>query len=187
MISEELTRCMNPQPGAPSDFWSRFSSCSPRYASTKPQGSSASFGPPQVFYFPGTRHIWWAFPYPPPGEVPVGRLATSHGVSRSFKYENKFFCGGGALANWLTAPCRPASKAILSPVKRERYNFRSSTLKVVISFLLEALCSVELRLWLLKMLAPVYVHVLSFVAMGTQCFLFYITSLSIYCTLRRTL
>ena len=44
----------------------------------------------------------------------------------------------------------------------------------------------ELQLWLLKMLAPVYVLVLSFVAMGTQCFLFRVTSLSIYCIVRRT-
>jgi len=56
-----------PQPGGPGDFCSRFSSSSPWYASIELQDSSASFGPPRVFYFPGTRHIWWAFPYPPPG------------------------------------------------------------------------------------------------------------------------
>jgi hypothetical protein len=78
--------------------------------------------------------------------------------------------GSGELGD---RPGRPASKATLSLVKRELYNFRSSTLKVVISFLLESLCSVKLQLWLLKILAPVYVHVLSFVAMVTQCFFFF--------------
>jgi len=78
--------CINPQPGGPGDFWSRFSSSSPWHVSIKPQGSSASFGPPRVFHFPGTRHIWWAFLYPPPGEAPGGRLATPHGVQGiSFK------------------------------------------------------------------------------------------------------
>ena len=43
-------------------------------------GSSASFGPPPVIYFPGTQHILWAFPYLPTGEAPDGRLATSHGI-----------------------------------------------------------------------------------------------------------
>jgi len=60
-----LACCINPQPEGPGNFWSRFSSSSPWYASIKLQGSSASFGPPRVFYFPGTRHIWWAFLYPP--------------------------------------------------------------------------------------------------------------------------
>ena len=77
VMNEELVCCINPQPGRPGDFWSRFSSSSPWI---KLQGSSASFGPPRVFYFPGTRHIWWAF-YPPPGEAPDGRLATSHGTT----------------------------------------------------------------------------------------------------------
>ena len=76
-MSRELACCINPQPGGPGDFWSRFSSSSPWYASIKLQGSSASFGPPRVFYFPGTRHIWWAFSYPPPGEAPDRRLATT--------------------------------------------------------------------------------------------------------------
>jgi hypothetical protein len=43
-----------------------------------PQGSGAGFGPPWVFYFPGTRHIWRAVPYPPPGEAPDGRPATPY-------------------------------------------------------------------------------------------------------------
>ena len=29
MMSKELARCINPQPGGPGDFWSRFSSSSP--------------------------------------------------------------------------------------------------------------------------------------------------------------
>ena len=74
-----LACCINPQPGGPGNFLSRFSSSSPWYASIKLQGSRASFGPPRVFYFPGTRHIWWAFSYLPPGEAPDRRLATSHG------------------------------------------------------------------------------------------------------------
>jgi hypothetical protein len=64
-------------------------------------------------------------------------------------------------------PGHAATKATLSLDKRELYNFRSSTLNVVISSLFASLCSVELQLWLLKMFAPVYVHVLSFVAMVT--------------------
>ena len=72
-MSRGLAYCMNPQPGGPGGFWSRFSSSNPSYASIKLQGSSASFGPPRVFYFPSTRHIWWAFPYPSPGEAPDGR------------------------------------------------------------------------------------------------------------------
>jgi hypothetical protein len=40
----------------------------------------AGFGPPLVFYFPSTHHIWRAFPYPPPGEAPDGRPATPHGI-----------------------------------------------------------------------------------------------------------
>jgi len=43
-----------------------------------PQGSGADFGPPWVFYFPSTRHLWWAFPYSSPGEVLDGRPATPH-------------------------------------------------------------------------------------------------------------
>jgi hypothetical protein len=78
--------------------------------------------------------------------------------------------GSGELGD---RPGRPASKAILSLVKRELYNFLSFTWKLVISFLLESLRPVELQLWLLKMLVPVYVHVLSFVAMVTQCFFFF--------------
>ena len=77
-MSRGLACCINPQPGGPVDFWWRFSSSRPWYASNRLQGSSASFGPPRVFYFPGTHHIWWAFPYPPPGEAPDGRLATPH-------------------------------------------------------------------------------------------------------------
>ncbi len=42
------------------------------------QGSRSDFGPPRVFDFPGTYHIWWAFPYPPPGEALDGRSATPH-------------------------------------------------------------------------------------------------------------
>jgi len=72
-MTRGLACCINPQPGGPGDFWSRFSSSSSWYASIKLQGSSASFGPPRVFYFPGTLHIWWAFPYPPTGEAPDGR------------------------------------------------------------------------------------------------------------------
>ena len=75
-MSRGLSCCINPQIGGPGDFWSRVSSSSPWYASIELQGSSACFGPPRVFHFPGTRHIWWAFPYPPPGEAPYGRLAT---------------------------------------------------------------------------------------------------------------
>jgi hypothetical protein len=71
---------INPQPGGPGDFWSRFSSCSPWWANIKLQGSSARFGSPRVFYFSGTRHIWWAFPHPPPWEAPDWRLATPHGI-----------------------------------------------------------------------------------------------------------
>ena len=69
------TVASTPQPGGPGDFWSRFSSSNPWYSSTKLRGSSAGFGSPRVFYFRGTRHIWWALPYPPPGEAPDGRLA----------------------------------------------------------------------------------------------------------------
>jgi hypothetical protein len=43
-----------------------------------PQGSGAGFGPPWVFYFPSTYHIWWTFPYLPPGEALDGRPATPH-------------------------------------------------------------------------------------------------------------
>jgi len=73
-MSRGLACCINPQPGGPGDFLSRFSSPSPWYASIKLQGSSASFGSPQVFYIPGTRHIWWVFPYLPSGEAPDRRL-----------------------------------------------------------------------------------------------------------------
>ena len=79
-MSRGLACCTNPQPGGPGDFWSRFSTSSPWYASIQLQGSSASFGPPRLFYFHGTYHILWAFPYPPPGEAPDGRLATPHGT-----------------------------------------------------------------------------------------------------------
>jgi hypothetical protein len=51
-MSRELACYTNPQPGGPGNFWSRFSSSSPWYASIKLQGSSSSFGPPWVFYFP---------------------------------------------------------------------------------------------------------------------------------------
>ena len=55
--------------------------------------SSASFGPPRVFYFPGTHRIRWASPYPPPGEAPDGRPATSHGKN-SFYVLKKKTCPG---------------------------------------------------------------------------------------------
>ena len=61
------------------DFWSKFSSSSPWQINIKLPTSTARFGSPRVFYFPGTHNIWWVFPYPPPGEAPVGRLAASHG------------------------------------------------------------------------------------------------------------
>jgi len=44
--------CTIPQPGGPGDFWSRFSFCSPWYASIKLQGSSVSFGLPPGTLFP---------------------------------------------------------------------------------------------------------------------------------------
>jgi hypothetical protein len=75
-MSRGLACCTNPQPGEPGNFWSRFSSSSLRYASIKLQCSITGFGPPRIFYFPGTLHIWWEFPYPPPD----GRLATPHGI-----------------------------------------------------------------------------------------------------------
>ena len=67
-------------------YSSRFSSSRPWYASIKLQGSSDSFGLPRVFYFPGTHHIWWAFPYPPQGEAPDRRLATPHGNSTEIDF-----------------------------------------------------------------------------------------------------
>jgi hypothetical protein len=50
--SRGLACCINPQPGGPGDFWSRFSSSSPWQANIKLQGSSASFGPPLGILFP---------------------------------------------------------------------------------------------------------------------------------------
>jgi hypothetical protein len=76
--------CTNPQPGGPGKVWSRFSSSSPWYASIKLQGSSPSYDPPRVFYFPGTLHIWWAFPYPPPGEAPGGSIRYISGYRSNF-------------------------------------------------------------------------------------------------------
>jgi len=78
-MSMGLACCTNPQPGGPGDFWSRFSSSWPCNASIKLQGSSATFGPSRVLYFPRTRHIWRAFPYSPQGEAPDVRLPTPHG------------------------------------------------------------------------------------------------------------
>ena len=81
-MSRGLACCTNPQPGGPGVFWSRFSSSRPCNASIKLQGSSATFGSSRVSYFPGTHHIWRAFPYSPPGEAPDVRLATPHGDVR---------------------------------------------------------------------------------------------------------
>ena len=53
------------------------------------KAAAASFDPPRVFYFPGTHHIWWAIPYPPPGEALGGWLATSH---RTNFITNFWFC-----------------------------------------------------------------------------------------------
>ena len=89
-MSRRLACCINPQPGGPRDFFLIFTSFSPWYASIELQGSSASFGPPRVFYFPGTRHIWWAFPYPPPGEAPDRRLATPYGYTFHNYINNDF-------------------------------------------------------------------------------------------------
>ena len=46
--------------------------------STSCKAAGSDFGPPWVFDFPGTYHIWWAFPYPPPGEALDGRSETPH-------------------------------------------------------------------------------------------------------------
>ena len=46
--------------------------------STSCKTADSDFGPPRVFDFPGTYHIWWAFPYPPPGEALDGRSETPH-------------------------------------------------------------------------------------------------------------
>ena len=80
LMSSGLACCTNPQLGGPGDFWSRFSSSSPSYTTIKLQGSSASFVPLRVIYFPCTRLIWWEFPYPPTGEAPNRRLAAPHGL-----------------------------------------------------------------------------------------------------------
>jgi len=77
-MSRGLACFTNPQPGGTRDFWSRFYFSSACNASIKLQLSSATFGPSRVFYFPGTRHIWRAFPYSPPGEAPDVTLATLH-------------------------------------------------------------------------------------------------------------
>ena len=54
----------------------------------------ASFGPPRLFYFPGTRHIWRAFPYPPPWEAPDARLA-SGSTQDVCMYACMYVCGVG--------------------------------------------------------------------------------------------
>ena len=62
--------------------WFSFGVSSPSlWSSPSPQGSGAGFGPHSVFYFLGTQHIGWAFPYPPPGEALDGRPATPHETS----------------------------------------------------------------------------------------------------------
>ena len=57
--------------------------------SIKLRGSSASFGPLRVFYFPGTHHFWRAFPYPPTREAPDGRLATSYGLKKIIRFQKR--------------------------------------------------------------------------------------------------
>ena len=47
-------------------------------SSTSCKAAGSDFGPPLVFDFPSTYHIWWAFPYPPPGEALDGRSETPH-------------------------------------------------------------------------------------------------------------
>ena len=44
------------------------------------QDSGAGFGPSWVFYFSSTHHIWWAFPYLPPGEALDSRPTTPHEI-----------------------------------------------------------------------------------------------------------
>ena len=69
-----------PQPGGPGNLQLRFSSPSLwKSNSIYYKAAVASYGLPRVFYFPDTRHFWWAFPYPPPGEAPDGRQANPHG------------------------------------------------------------------------------------------------------------
>jgi len=51
-ISRGLACCIKPQPGGPGDFWSRFSSYSPWYASIKLQGSSVVLVRPEYFISP---------------------------------------------------------------------------------------------------------------------------------------
>ena len=60
-------------------FFPRFSSSRLYIPLCQPQGNGTGFGLPRVFYFPGTLHIWRAFPYQPPGEAPDGRPVTPHG------------------------------------------------------------------------------------------------------------
>ena len=85
LMSRGLACCINPQPGGPCDFWSRFSSSSPWYASIKLQGSSASFGPPREYLFPRYPPCLVSVPVSATrggGEAPDGRLATPHGSQR---------------------------------------------------------------------------------------------------------
>ena len=65
----------HPQPGESGNLCSTFSSSSLWQVNVFLQGSRCYFGPPRVLYFPGTRQIWWAFYYRPPGEAPDGRTA----------------------------------------------------------------------------------------------------------------
>ena len=61
-------------------FFPRFSFSTLYRSLCQPQGSGTGFGLPRVFYFPGTLHIWRAFPYPPRGEAPDGRPVTPRGA-----------------------------------------------------------------------------------------------------------
>jgi hypothetical protein len=57
-MSRRLACCINPSLEDQAIFDQGFLPLALDNASIKLQGSSASFRPPRVFYFPGTRHIW---------------------------------------------------------------------------------------------------------------------------------
>ena len=74
-ISEELTRCMNP------NLEDQVIFCQGLLPVALEKSISNCLAAVLVLVYPeyfNSHHIWWAFPYPSPGEAPDGRLASSH-------------------------------------------------------------------------------------------------------------
>ena len=95
-MSRGLACCINPQAGGPGD--EGFLSLALDMPVSDCTAAVLVLVHPGYFISPVPHHIWCAFPYPPPGEAPDGRLATSHCISMYKTFPQKH--GSFTNASW---------------------------------------------------------------------------------------